>query len=48
MDLKEYINMELDGVKRGIGRVLNGLTQEEIAWRPACGCNSIGLILFHI
>ncbi|MCR4393877.1 MAG: DinB family protein [Dehalococcoidales bacterium] len=48
MDIKEYIDMELEGVKRGISRVLNGLTQEEIAWRPACGCNSIGLILFHI
>jgi hypothetical protein len=24
------------------------LTQDEIMWRPACGCNSIGLILFHL
>jgi hypothetical protein len=39
--------MELDGLERGVKRVLNGLTQDEVMWRPACGCNSIGLILFH-
>ncbi len=48
MDLKEYITMELEGLKRGIDRVFNGLTQQELQWRPACGCNSIGLIFFHV
>jgi hypothetical protein len=48
MEIKEYINMELEGLKRGMDRTLNGLTQQEIMWRPACGCNSIGLIIFHI
>jgi DinB superfamily len=48
MELKEYITMELEGLKRGIDRVFNGLTQAEMQWRPACGCNSIGLIFFHV
>ena len=48
MELKEYICMELEGLERGVTRVINGLTQQELMWRPACGCNSIGLILFHM
>jgi hypothetical protein len=48
MELKDYIKSELDGLKRNSGRVLNTLTQQEMVWRPACGCNSMGLILFHI
>lgn len=47
MDIKEYIDMELEGLKRGLDRVLKSLSQSEITWRPACGCNSIGLIIFH-
>jgi uncharacterized damage-inducible protein DinB len=48
MELKEYIQSELNGQKRTTGRVLKELKQGEYEWRPACGCNSIGLILFHI
>ena len=48
MDIKEYINSELEVLNRGSARVLDTLTQPEIAWRPACGCNSMGLILFHV
>jgi hypothetical protein len=48
MELKEYIKMQLDGLKRGVDRVTQDLTFEEIKWRPSCGCNSIGLLLFHI
>ena len=48
MELKEYIQSEINGQKRNIDRVLKDLTQPEYAWRPACGCNSIGLILFHV
>jgi hypothetical protein len=48
MELKDYIRSELDNAKRGIERVLNTLTKQELNWRPACGCNSIGLILFHV
>jgi uncharacterized damage-inducible protein DinB len=48
MELKNYIKNDLDGLKRLSTRVLDTLTQEELNWRPACGCNSIGLILFHV
>jgi len=48
MDIKEHINNEFEGLKRGSTRVLDTLTQPEIAWRPACGCNSMGLIIFHV
>ncbi len=48
MDIKEYIALEFEGIKRGLTRVLDGLNQPELSWRPACGCNSIGLILFHM
>ncbi len=48
MDIKEYLALEFDGVKRGLTRVLDGLNQQELSWRPASGCNSIGLILFHM
>ena len=48
MELKEHIKSDLDGLKRGTTRVLNTLTQQELMWRPACGCNSMGLILFHV
>jgi uncharacterized damage-inducible protein DinB len=48
MDVKDYIRMEIEGLEHGLKRVLDGLKQEEIVWRPASGCNSIGLILFHL
>ena len=48
MELNEYITMQLDGAKRMMNRVLDTLQPAELAWRPACGCNSIGLILFHV
>jgi uncharacterized damage-inducible protein DinB len=48
MELKEYIRMEIEGLERNLKRTIDTLKQEEIAWRPASGCNSIGLILFHI
>ncbi len=48
MELKDYIKSTLERSKGGLTRVLNTLTQDELAWRPACGCNSMGLLLFHI
>ena len=48
MELQRYIGIELSNSKMAMGRVLDGLTQEEVSWRPASGCNSIGLILFHV
>jgi uncharacterized damage-inducible protein DinB len=48
MELKEYILTELSGLERAIKRVTDTLTPQELMWRPSSGCNSIGLILFHI
>lgn len=48
METKDYVLMELGGLKRGFGRALKDLNQQELMWRPACGCNSMGLILFHV
>ena len=48
MELKEYIQVELAGLERGVTRVMNALTQQELAWRPSSGCNSIGLIFLHM
>lgn len=48
VDVKAFLKIGLDGLDRNLGRVTDGLKQEEIAWRPAYGANSIGLILFHV
>jgi len=48
MELPHYIGIELSGLKMTITQILDGLTQEEINWRPASECNSIGLIFFHV
>jgi uncharacterized damage-inducible protein DinB len=48
MEVKEFIKAQLEGADMGLKRVMETLTQEEIAWQPKSGCNSIGLILFHV
>jgi uncharacterized damage-inducible protein DinB len=48
LEVKEFVKLELDNLKRGLGRATKDLNQAELAWRPACGCNSIGLLLFHV
>ena len=48
MDAKAFLMVGLNGLDRNLGRVTDGLTQEELAWRPTYGANSIGLILFHV
>ena len=48
MDLKEFLRLEIEGLDRGLKRATDGLKQKELEWQPACGCNSIGLILFHL
>ena len=48
MELQRYIGIEFSSSKITMGHALEGLTQEEAAWRPSSGCNSIGLILFHM
>jgi hypothetical protein len=47
MELKDFIRLELDDLKRAQVRILNGLSRQELIWRPCAGCNSIGLIVFH-
>lgn len=48
MELQRYIGIGLSGSTKALTNALAGLTQEEVDWRPASGCNSIGLILFHM
>ena len=48
MDAKGLLKLSLEGLDRNLQRTTDGLTQEEIAWRPGYGANSIGLILFHV
>lgn len=48
MELKEYIKMAIEGLDMQLKRVVDSLKQKEIEWQPTSGCNSIGLILFHI
>jgi uncharacterized damage-inducible protein DinB len=48
MEVKEFIKAQLEGADMGLKRVMETLTQEEISWQPKSGCNSIGLILFHV
>lgn len=48
MELKDFITTELDNVRQAMTRVLDSLNHEELSWRPSSGCNSIGLIVFHM
>jgi uncharacterized damage-inducible protein DinB len=48
MEIKEYMLVQVESFKGSVDRMLNGLTQQEITWRPSSGSNSIGLILFHV
>ncbi len=48
MDAKAFLVIGLNGLDRNLGRVTDGLKQEELAWRPTFGANSIGLIMFHV
>ena len=48
MDAKVFVKMEIEGLDRQYKRTLDGLSQKEIEWQPASGCNSIGLILTHV
>jgi hypothetical protein len=46
--LRRYILSELQNLRMGLTRYLDGLTHQELMWRPSSGQPSIGLILFHI
>ncbi|MBI4295784.1 MAG: DinB family protein [Chloroflexi bacterium] len=47
MEVAEFIQHALERVTRSTTRVLTGLNDEELMWRPGPECNSIALILFH-
>ena len=47
MELVNFIQAAIDRVSQANTRVINGLSQEEVAWQPNPEANSIGLILLH-
>jgi hypothetical protein len=47
VETKEFIRISLERQKQATIRVLDGMSQQEIAWRPGPEANSIGIILFH-
>lgn len=47
MEAKDVVIASLERSREEIMRVLDGLSQSELTWRPGSGCNSIGIILFH-
>jgi hypothetical protein len=47
MEMKDFIKGALDRAKQGTTRAVDGLSHNELIWRPGPECNSIGLILFH-
>jgi hypothetical protein len=47
METKEFIAMVLERLDSDLAHVLDGLTQTEVAWRPAHSYNPISLILMH-
>ncbi|MBI2329058.1 MAG: DinB family protein [Chloroflexi bacterium] len=48
MEAKELILRSLEQSQGYVTRALEGLTQEEAAWRPTAECNSIAFILWHM
>jgi hypothetical protein len=48
MEAKQLILAGLANAKRATDKTIDGLTSVELAWQPAPGANSIGLILFHM
>ncbi|MFC1985829.1 DinB family protein [Chloroflexota bacterium] len=48
MEAKELILRSLEQSRGYLNKTLDGLTQEEVAWSPGAGCNSIAFILWHM
>ena len=48
MDVKELTAKSLNRSREYLNKSLDGLTQEEFAWRPKPDCNSIAFILWHV
>ncbi|MBI2853434.1 MAG: DinB family protein [Chloroflexi bacterium] len=47
MELKDFIQLGLDRARQTTLKAIDGLTYDEMKWRPGPGANSIGIILFH-
>ena len=47
MALKEFIRRCLDQNYQSLLRSVEGLTPEELSWRPDPQCNSIGFLVWH-
>jgi len=47
MNAKDIIVASLNQSQGYLNRSLEGLTQEDVAWRPTDECNSIAFILWH-
>lgn len=48
MELKEFIEQSLEDSGQAVLRALDGLTPQELSWRPGEESNSIGFILWHM
>ncbi|MHC4105618.1 MAG: DinB family protein [Planctomycetota bacterium] len=48
MELKDFIERALDALQQRYYRVLEGLTDVELAWQPCPNANSIGFIFWHV
>ncbi len=47
MNLSDFILDNLDRVQQALMGAVDGLTHEELTWRPGVEANSIGFILWH-
>ena len=47
MEIKEFILDVLNNQDKALKAALDGLSQEELIWRPGVEANSIGFILWH-
>jgi hypothetical protein len=47
MELKGFIQLGLDRARQVTMKAIDGMTYDEMKWRPGPGANSIGIIFFH-
>ena len=48
MELKGFLEASLNDMEGRLSTTLDGLTAEELSWRPDPQCHSIGFALWHI
>jgi len=48
LELKGFLEATLNDIEGRLNTYVDGLTAEELAWRPAPECHSIGFTLWHI